>query len=194
MTPVRVLVVDDEALIRHALRLFLGSSEHMNVVGEAIHGVDALVRCDELRPDVVLMDLQMPVMDGHRAIAQIATAYPGVRVLALTSFASRRDIVRALRAGASGYVVKDVSPDELIRAIRDVDQDQFVLSPKVARELAQSIRNATESDGLLSISPAGDLTPRELSMVELLAQGMSNAEIGRALTFRKRLSRRTSGT
>lgn len=176
-----MLVADDEALIRHALRVFIESSEALEVVGEAVNGAEAVELAATLVPDVVLMDLQMPVMDGPTATALIVGRVPLARVLAVTTFSSRRHVVAALRAGASGYIVKDSRPDEVIAAVHDVHAGRSALSPQVARQLIDTVRGATAQEGLLMLSVTEHLTPRELSIVELLAQGMSNAEIGRAL-------------
>lgn len=176
-----MLIADDEALIRHALRLFLESSESIEVVGEASNGADAVKLCNDVDIDVVLMDLQMPVMDGVEAMTRIVRDHPGTRVLALTTFSSRRHIVRALRAGAAGYIVKDTTPSQLLESLHQVSKGDFALSRQISQELAHSLREAEESAGVLSMSVTADLTPRELAIVKHLALGMSNLEIGRAL-------------
>lgn len=172
---IRVLIVDDEVLVRQALRIFVGADSRTEVIGEAVDGASAAVLCDELAPDVVLMDIQMPGVNGIDATAAIVDANPYIKVLALTTFSSERNVVSMLRAGASGYLVKDTTPQDLVRAIVDVCDGRSVLSPSISRELISAVRGQTTFDGANEHS--NGLTRRELSIVHLLAQGMSNAEI-----------------
>ncbi|MCY7413582.1 MAG: response regulator transcription factor [Salinibacterium sp.] len=175
---IRVMIADDEALIRHALRIFVESDRWMSVVGEAADGSSAVAVALELQPDVVLMDLQMPRMGGVEATRRIAAHSPDIRILAVTTLSSERHVVDALRAGASGYLVKDTEPDDLLLAIRDVHAGRSIISPRLTRELLLSLRtHPTHPAGRSSET----LTPRELSIVRLIARGMSNAEIARAL-------------
>lgn len=174
---IKVLVVDDEALVRHALRIFVDSSELLEVVGEATNGVEAIQQCQALAPDVVLMDIQMPRMNGIEAIRAVTSAMPEVKTIAVTTFSAERHIVAALQAGASGYLVKDSSPDAVIQAILDVAEGRSALSPQVTRELVSMIQGDTGSPLVRVLTQLEPLTARELSIVEKLALGKSNAEI-----------------
>ncbi|NOJ58885.1 response regulator transcription factor [Arthrobacter sp. 260] len=181
---IRVLVVDDQPLMGRALKMFVNAASGMTTVGEATDGNIAVQQCAALKPDVVLMDMQMPVMNGVEATRKIIETCPGVRVIAVTTFSSERYLVPALRAGASGYLVKDAEPEEIIDAIRAVHDGGCVLSRNVTEALISSIREAPEiPEELPPSSPASveALTPRETKIVQLLGQGMSNAETAREL-------------
>lgn len=176
--PIRVLIADDEALVRHALRMFVSHGEGMTVVGEVSDGIEAVNAVSTLAPDVVLMDLQMPRLSGIDATRTIVERHPSVRVIAVTTFSSERHVVPALRAGASGYLVKDTEPDAIVAAIRDVHAGVSVISPRITRELIATVRaDVPTATGV----PVIALTERELSIVRLIAQGMSNAEIATTL-------------
>lgn len=181
MEAVRVLIVDDEALVRHALRIFLEAAPATAVAGEAVNGTDAVEQYRMLRPDVVLMDIQMPVMNGIEATEMITAEHPDARVLAVTTFSSESHVIAALRAGASGYLVKDTHPDEIVTAILDVHADRSVLSPRITRGLITAVRDMANPNGHIALTRAQALTERELSIVECLAQGLSNAEIAQVL-------------
>ncbi len=171
---IRVLIVDDQALFREALAVLLGASEDLEVVGEAGNGTEALERVAVSRPDVVLMDLRMPVLDGVAATRRIRAEHPGSRVIALTTFDDDADVFAALRAGAVGYLLKDVSSARLVEAIRAAARDESVLQPSVA---AKVVAHFADSAPPLS-SPLSD---RELEVLRLLARGRSNREIAAAL-------------
>lgn len=193
MLPVRVLIADDEALIRSALRIFVDGDPRTTVVGEAMNGGEAVDRSARIAPDVILMDLQMPMMGGITATESITGSQPDVRVLALTTFSSERHVVSALRAGATGYLTKDTPPEQLIEAILDVNVGEFVLSPQISRKLAEAVR-AAGSGRRLQVGPEyTQLTARELDIVRLLSEGMSNAEIGRSLSIAEPTVKATLG-
>jgi len=175
--PIRVLIADDEALMRKALNVFVGSAPDMEVVGEAADGVAAVHLAAELQPDVVLMDIQMPRLDGVEATKGVLAASPRTRVVAVTTFSSKRYVVPALRAGASAYLVKDTEPAALVAAIRDALDGTCTLSPSVTEELVESVREAPEPSQPVAIHPLETLSERELDVVRLLGHGLSNAEI-----------------
>ena len=170
--PIRVLVADDHAIIRKGIRAVLELVPDMELVGEAENGVEA-VRLDKtLSPDVILMDLVMPKMDGIEAIRQIITSRPAAHILVLTTFAGEEMIFPAIKAGALGYHLKDSSPEELIDAIRDVNRGQAALHPVIARKVLDELSASSEQP------PTTDpLTQRELEVLQLLAQGWENKEI-----------------
>ncbi|HXH36197.1 MAG TPA: response regulator transcription factor [Plantibacter sp.] len=186
MNEIRVLVADDEALVRNALRLFVDNAEGLVVVGEAADGEEAVSLALAYSPDVVLMDIQMPHVNGIEATARLSTAVPSARVLAVTTFSSEKHIVSALQAGASGYLIKDTAPDALVQAIRDVHDGKSVLSPTISRELVLAVRNTADRIDRLTEHLSREtmaLTPREYSVVQLLAQGLSNNEIANRLVL-----------
>jgi NarL family two-component system response regulator LiaR len=166
---IRVLLVDDHAIVRVGLRFFLVGAEDITVVGEAGSGAEALTRVAELEPDVVLMDLVMPGMDGVAAIQQLRLHFPHVRVLALTSFSSGDIVQRALKAGAVSYLMKDVEGRELISAIRATYGGRSVLTPEAAEALVTTFSHAPK--------PGADLSARELEVLSLLTLGLSNEQI-----------------
>lgn len=175
MEPIRVLVADDDALVRHALRIFVDDTEDLCVVGEVGDGDEAVAEGQRLHPDVILMDLHMPRMSGVEATQRLAESSPEVRVLAVTTLSTERHVVPALRAGASGYLVKDTEPEEINSAIREVHAGRAVISPRITQELISSVRG--EPRVSRGGAPTEPLTDRELSIMRLIAQGMSNAEI-----------------
>ena len=169
---VRVLIVDDHAIVRKGIRALLSEADGFEVVGEADNGQEAVLRAEECSPDVILMDLLMPVMDGIEATRQITSRRPEARVLVLTSFAADNKVFPAIKAGASGYLLKDSSPDELVRAIRQVHRGEPSLHPTIARKLLQEVARPAEPQ------PAPEaLTAREMEVLRLIAQGLSNQEI-----------------
>jgi DNA-binding NarL/FixJ family response regulator len=173
---IRVLVVDDHPVVRQGLRAFLGSRSGIEVVGEAADGEAAVAAAADLRPDVVLMDLVMPGTDGLEATRRITAAGGAPAVLVLTSFASDDQVIPAVRAGASGYLRKDVDPVDLEAAIRAVHRGEGLLSPRLVARVMAEVRAGPEDAGLRS------LTPREREVLALLAEGRTNRQLAEALT------------
>ncbi|MEV4670213.1 response regulator transcription factor [Actinomadura sp. NPDC049382] len=177
---IRVLIVDDQELIRIGFRLFLQTRPELEVVGEAGDGREALDRAAELRPDVVLMDVRMPRMDGVEATARLTAVSDPPRVLILTTYDLDEYVFGALRAGASGFLLKDAPRERLLEAIRVVHQGEALLSPSITRRLIEDYAGRTDP-----VRPAPDLlaalTPREREMLLLVAQGLSNQEIAARL-------------
>jgi DNA-binding NarL/FixJ family response regulator len=182
--PIRVMLVDDDHLVRGGLRAILSSDDSIEVVGEAENGRLAVQRARHQRPDVVLMDVRMPDLDGIAATAELLEATPTTKVIILTTFEIDEYILGALRAGASGFLLKRSSPEQLIAAIHTVAEGEALLSPSVTRRLIERV--ATHP--ILSRKPdprLAELTTREREVLELLAQGLSNAEIADALTLER---------
>jgi DNA-binding NarL/FixJ family response regulator len=180
--PVRVLLVDDQSLFREALATLLGARPEVQVVGEAGDGFEALQRSEALQPDVVLMDLHMPVLDGIAATRRLRVEQPGVRVLALTTFDDDEDVFEALRAGALGYLLKDVSSDRLVEALLAAARGESVLQPSVAAKVVARLAqlDAAQLDAAPRSRPQPLVVPlsdRELDVLRLLADGRSNREI-----------------
>ena len=136
---IRVYVTDDHPIVRRGIKQLLGTEAGIEVVGEATNGREAIADMDELKPDIVLMDLVMPVMDGIEAIRQIKAAHPSIQILVLTSFATDDKVFPAIKAGALGYLIKDTGPDELVHAIRQVHQGQLALHPSIAQKLLKEL-------------------------------------------------------
>jgi DNA-binding NarL/FixJ family response regulator len=180
--PVRVLIVDDQALFREALATLLEVRPEIRVVGEAANGADALDRVAALRPDVVLMDLHMPVLDGIGATRRVRVEHPDVQVLALTTFDDDEDVFAALRAGAVGYLLKDVSSDRLVEALLAARRGESVLQPSVAAKVVARFARMTDGEAAPRPQPlVVPLSERELEVLRLLAEGSSNREIASAL-------------
>ncbi|WP_262706320.1 MULTISPECIES: response regulator [Streptomyces] len=173
---IRVLLVDDHQVVRRGLRTFLQVQDDIEVVGEASDGEEGIARAEELRPDVVLMDVKMPGVDGIEALRTLRDLDNPARVLVVTSFTEKRTVVPALRAGAAGYVYKDVDPEALARAIRSVHSGHVLLQPEVALALLSQEDGGGQGRG-------GSLTEREREVLALIADGRSNREIARALVL-----------
>jgi two-component system, NarL family, response regulator LiaR len=169
---IRVLIADDHSVVREGLRMFLGRDPELAVVGEASDGAEAVELSQQLRPDVVLMDLLMPVMDGIAAISVIRSGLPETEVIALTSVLESAAVVGAVRAGAIGYLLKDTQAPELRRAIKAAAAGQVQLSPQALAYLVREVRTPEKAVGL---------TERETEVLRLLVQGRSNKEIAQAL-------------
>ncbi len=169
---IRVLIVDDHAIVRKGIRALLSEAGGFEVVGEADNGQAAVLRAEETLPDVILMDLLMPGVDGIEATRQISERRPQARILVLTSFAADNKVFPAIKAGALGYLLKDSSPDDLVRAIRQVHRGEPSLHPVIARKLLQEIARPAERE------PAPEaLTAREMEVLRLIAEGLSNQDI-----------------
>ncbi len=174
---IRVLLVDDHQVVRRGLRTFLEIQDDIEVVGEASDGEEGVARAEELRPDVILMDIKMPGTDGIEALRRLRELANPARVLIVTSFTEQRTVVPALRAGAAGYVYKDIDPDALAGAIRSVHAGHVLLQPEVAEALL------SQEDQSPSAGRPGSLTDREREVLGLIADGRSNREIARALVL-----------
>jgi NarL family two-component system response regulator LiaR len=176
--PIRVLVADDHAIVRKGIRALLATEPEMEVVGEAKDGRAAVAEVERLCPDVILMDLVMPEMDGIEAIRRITARDPEARILVLTSFAADDKLFPAIKAGASGYLLKDSDPKDLVGAIRQVYRGESSLHPTIARKLLQELSQPPER------GPAPEsLTERELEVLRLVAQGRSNRQIAEQLVI-----------
>jgi DNA-binding NarL/FixJ family response regulator len=171
MGPIRLLIADDHPVVRDGLRAMLATQPDMELVGEAATGTEAVTQARGMRPDVVLMDLQMPGLDGPGAIATLREQAPEVRVLVLTTYGTDADITRAVDAGATGYLLKDAPREQLFGAIRAAARGESVLSPSVATRVLGRMRAPAEEA----------LSPRELEILQAVARGLSNKDIGRQL-------------
>jgi DNA-binding NarL/FixJ family response regulator len=180
-TPVRLLLVDDQALFREALATLLGVRDDVVVVGEAGDGEQAVRRAAELAPEVVLMDLRMPVLDGVAATRRLRAEQPDVRVIALTTFDDDEDVFAALRAGAVGYLLKDVPSERLVEALQAAVRGESVLQPSVAAKVVARFATLPDEPRRRPQPLVVPLSDRELGVVRLLADGASNREIAAAL-------------
>ena len=183
-TKIRVLLVDDHAVVRMGLKVFFDLQDDIEVVGEAGDGSEGVALARRLKPDVILMDLLMPNMDGLTAIGRIKAELPETEIVAVTSFIEEEKVTAALEAGATGYLLKDAEAEEVAAAVRAAYAGEMTLDPAVARLLAQRLRNRkSEPD------PVEPLTDREKDVLRLLGQGMSNKEIGTTLFITERTAR-----
>jgi NarL family two-component system response regulator LiaR len=177
-TAIRVLLVDDHAVVRKGLRALLDREAGIEIVGEAEDGEQALRTADRLRPDIVLMDLEMPGMGGIEATRRITELRPDTRVVVLTSHASEEDVFPALKAGAVGYLLKHSAPEEVLRAISQAQRGETVLHPAIARMVLQELHRPAQPDRAATSDP---LSEREMEVLRLVARGMSNQEIADSL-------------
>lgn len=168
---IRVMIVDDHHMVREGLKMFLAANDEIEVVGEAADGAEAVALCPQIKPDVVLMDVMMPVMDGATATAHIREAQPAIQVIALTSFVEEDLVQQALDAGAISYLLKDSQPERLVQAVVDAHHGRGTID-------GQAMQAILHRDQV-----GGDLTPREREVLRLLAEGLSNNEIAERLTL-----------
>jgi len=183
--PIRILITDDHAVVREGLRALIETKPDMELIGEAADGVEAVEKARSLQPDVTLLDIVMPRMDGITALREIKRENPDARILVLTSFAEDAQIFPAIKAGALGYLLKDSSPRELLQAIRDVHAGKASLHPTVALKMIHEFNQPSD------LPPTEKpLTEREMQVLKLVAQGYSNQEIADRLM----VSKRTAGT
>ncbi len=179
MSKIRVLIVDDHAMVRQGIATFIELQDDVELIGEAANGREAIARVEKLKPDVVLMDLVMPEMDGVTATREIKVRYPDVKVLVLTSFVNDAQLTPALQAGASGYLLKDIAADDLMKAIRAAQRGETPLAPAVAKKLVEGARTPQDDE---SVKLAA-LTERERQVLALLGRGLSNKEIAAKLSI-----------
>jgi DNA-binding NarL/FixJ family response regulator len=179
---IRVLLVDDDALVRAGLRMILSSSEEMDVVGEAADGAEAVTTARAHRPDVVLMDIRMPVMDGIAATSALRSLATPPHVIVLTTFQADEQVMSALRAGADGFLLKDTAPAEIVHAVRRVAAGEAMLSPSVTRTLLSHLGNDGMTDRRrLAAQRLASLTDREREVATAVGSGASNAEVAASL-------------
>lgn len=183
MADITVLIVDDQPLMLHALQTFIENEDGVSVAGTAEDGEAAVEAAKSLQPDLVLMDIKMPRLNGIEATRKIVSDIPGTRVLALTTFSTLDYVVPALRAGAAGYLVKDARPDEILAAIRNAMDDSLPLSPSVVRLMARQVIGGALDTQAVAGATATEvgLAPREISVLQFLGNGLSNREIAKKM-------------
>lgn len=177
---IRVLVADDHAMVRQGLHMFIDTQDDMEVVGEGVNGLEAVEMAAELTPDVILLDLIMPLMGGAEATERILEQNPRARIIILTSFGQDDQIFPAIRAGAMGYLLKDIQPRELAQAIRETFRGNVSLHPDIARRLMAAVSGAEPARAAKPAAPPGEqsgLTEREREVLSYIARGLNNREI-----------------
>ncbi|MFK0118786.1 response regulator [Streptomyces sp. NPDC090994] len=174
---IRVLIADDQQMVRQGFTVLLNTQPDIEVTGQAVDGLDAVAKAGDITPDVVLMDIRMPDLDGIEATRRITAAHPGIRVLVLTTFDLDEYVYEALRAGASGFLLKDASADQLAEAVRVVAAGDALLAPNITRRLITEFSRLDGRPRTPLKNRVGDLTERETEVLTLIAQGLSNAEI-----------------
>jgi NarL family two-component system response regulator LiaR len=178
--PIKLLVVDDQNIVRKGICALVEQVEDMDVIGEASNGEEAVAEAKRLNPDVILMDLMMPKMDGITAIREIQASQSSARIIALTSFVTEDKVFPAIKAGAMGYLLKDSEPEDLINAIRKVNRGEPSLHPIVAKMVLEEISQPAQREQPLTPDP---LTEREVDIIRLVAQGLSNRQIAEQLVI-----------
>ncbi|MBD2761886.1 response regulator transcription factor [Kocuria sp. cx-455] len=181
--PIRLLLADDQKLMRQALRVFIENEPGMEVVGEAQDGRSAVIQAKTLQPDVVLMDLQMPRLDGVAATEEVLVECPNTKVVAVTTFHSEEYVIPALRAGASAYLLKDSEPEDIVAGIRSAIAGEFMASPRVTEVLVNSVVSnpSRPKNDPESVAQGLQLSEREIDVINLLCDGKSNREISQGL-------------
>ena len=182
MAMIRLIIVDDHEVVRKGLRGFLEMLDDFEIVGEGQNGTEAVKLATALEPDVILLDLMMPEMDGIEATREIIAGNPKARILILSSFIDEKTLFPALEAGASGFILKDVSPDDLADAIRDTARGQTRLHPRIAEMLLNRVRDGKQ-EAPAGSSPADDLTEREFEVLKYICRGQSNKEIADTMSI-----------